>query len=58
MMIYKASTLFLSRLACCPVWALLLLGLLIPAQSPGDPSPTFQFPRLFLDDQLLSIPDL
>ena len=33
MVIYQASTLFLSRLACRQVWALLMLGLLIPAQA-------------------------
>ncbi|MFN2207731.1 MAG: hypothetical protein ACK2UT_17555, partial [Candidatus Promineifilaceae bacterium] len=33
MVICKASTLFLSRIACSQVWALLLLGLLIPAQA-------------------------
>jgi len=34
MMICKTSSLFLSRLACCRFWALLLLlGLLIPAQA-------------------------
>jgi potassium-dependent mechanosensitive channel len=33
MVICKASTLFLFRFACCQVWVLLLLGLLIPAQA-------------------------
>jgi len=33
MAICKASTLFFSRFACCQVWVLLLLGLLIPAQA-------------------------
>ncbi|MGB5718190.1 MAG: hypothetical protein WBN81_14000 [Gammaproteobacteria bacterium] len=33
MLICKASTLSHSRFACCQVWVLLLLGLLIPAQA-------------------------
>ena len=40
MAICKASTLFLSRFACCQVWALLLLlGLLVPAQAAQAPEP-------------------
>jgi hypothetical protein len=33
MVICQASTLFLSRLAYYPLWTLLLLGLLVPAQA-------------------------
>jgi potassium efflux system protein len=40
MVICKASTLFLSRFACCQVWGLLLvLGLPVPAQAAQAPEP-------------------
>ena len=40
MVICTANTLFLSRFACCQVWALLLvLGLLVPAQAADVPGP-------------------
>jgi potassium efflux system protein len=56
MVIYQASTLFLSRLACCQVWALLLLGLLVPAQAAEalkpDALPQAQATLERLEDQL------